>query len=183
MAIFIITGPSGSGKTSLAQEMQDRELWQECISHTTRPMRKDQGEKEGVTYYFITEEVFNKKLENGEFAESVEYNGNQYGVSHAEIKRVTGNGKHVFVIAENDGHNQIKELYPDAVSIFLYMSKEDCLMNMLQRGDKADKAIDRINLYSDEVANKGNYDYAIKNVYGKKEEVISVLSCIVVQYS
>jgi guanylate kinase len=183
MAIFIVTGPSGAGKTSIAQEMQDRELWQECVSHTTRLMRKDQGEKEGVTYYYISEETFRNKLENGEFAEHVEYNGNNYGVSHAEIKRVLGNGRHVFIIVENDGHNQIKELYPEAISIFLYMSKEDCLMNMLQRGDKADKAISRIELYDEEISNKGHYDYVIKNVYGKREEVISVLSCIVVQYN
>lgn len=182
MSIFIVVGPSGAGKTTLAQEMQERELWKECVSHTTRPMRKEDGEKEGVTYYFVSPEIFNSKLENGEFAESVEYHGHRYGISNQEIKRVIGNGRHVFIIAEDNGHDQIKELYPDAISIFLYMSKEDCLLNMLQRGDKADKAIGRIKTFDKEMENKGKYDYVIRNVHGKQEEVISVLSSIVVQY-
>lgn len=182
MAIFLITGASGSGKTTLAQEMQERELWQECISHTTRPMRKNQGEKDGVTYYFVTEETFEKKLSNGEFAENVVYDGNKYGISHKEIERVVGNGKHVFVIADYDGFSQLKDKYPEAVSVFLYMTKEDCMLNMLQRGDKVEKAITRINLYDEEMKHRGEYDYVIKNVNGKQEEVISVLSSIVVQY-
>src|SRR5690606_8279765 len=120
-----------SGKTTIAHEMQERDLWQECISHTTREMRRENGEKDGVTYYFISDEIFQNKLEDGEFAEHVTYDGNRYGISHAEIKRVSGNGKNVFIIVEHDGHTQVKEQYPEAVSIFLYMSKEDCLMNML----------------------------------------------------
>lgn len=183
MAIFLLVGASGSGKTTISHEMQERELWKECISHTTRQMRKENGEKDGVTYYFITDEVFQTKLDNGEFAEHVSYDGGRYAISHAEIKRVTGNGKHVFIIVEHEGYLQIMEQYPDAISIFLYMSKEDCMLNMLKRGDKVDKAINRINLYDDELKNKGAYDYAIKNVDGKLEEVISVLSSIVIQYS
>src|SRR5690606_27688340 len=121
------------------QGLQDREVWRECISHTTRPIRK--GERDGLTYYFVSEEVFQNKLNNGEFAEHVEYDGHKYAVSKKEVERVVDDGKDVFIIAEHNGFKQLKEEYPEAVSIFLYMSKEDCLLNMLQRGDSADKAI------------------------------------------
>jgi guanylate kinase len=183
VAIFLIIGASGSGKTSISQEMQERDMWKECISHTTRPMREKDGERDGVTYYFIDEKLFEQKLNNGDFAEFVEYDGNKYGISHAEIDRVVDSGKHVFIIVDHNGYEQVKALYHDAVSIFLYMSKEDCMLNMLKRGDKVEKVINRINLYDSELKNKGDYDYVIKNVNGKQEEVISVISSIVLQYS
>jgi len=79
MAIFLITAPSGAGKTTIAQELQDMGVWEECVSHTTREMRE--GEEEGKTYYYISEEKFKEMCSNGEFAEQVTYHGNYYGIS------------------------------------------------------------------------------------------------------
>lgn len=181
MAIFLITAPSGAGKTTLAQKIANYGEWQECISHTTRPMRD--GEVEGKTYYYVTREKFAQMDRNGELAERVEYNGNRYAVSKAEIERVLKTGKHVFIIVDNDGYNQIKEQYPDAVGIFLHMSKEDCMANMLLRGDKMEGALSRIELYDDEFKNRVQYDYVIKNVRSKQFETESVIRAIIRQYN
>lgn len=181
MAIFLITAPSGAGKTTLAQSIAKDGEWTECISHTTRGIRS--GESHGETYYYISKDRFEKLYNEGAFAERVEYNGNSYGVSNVEIERVTKNGKHVFIIVENDGYKQIKEKYPDAIGIFIHMSKEDCMANMLLRGDKLDSALERINLYDEEIKNRGEYDYVIKNVRNKKIETERLIKSIILQNS
>lgn len=180
MGIFLITGASGSGKTSIAHEIKKHGCWNECISHTTRPMRD--GEKDGETYYFINRKTFEEKYKAGEFAERVEYHGNYYGISKHEIERVLSNGKNVFIIVEYNGYKQIKEIYPNAIGIFLYMSKEDCMINMLLRGDKLEKAQERITSYDEEVKNRGEYSYVIKNVRGKIEYTIGILKWIIKSY-
>lgn len=180
MALFLITAPSGAGKTSLAHKLQKLGYWNECISHTTRPMRD--GEVDGETYYFVNKEVFTKMHENGEFAEHVIYHGNYYGVSHAEINRVMEKNGNVFIIVEYGGYLQIKEQYPDAIGIYIWVTKEDCMMNMLSRGDSIESANKRIYTYEKEIAQKNHYDYVIRNVRGKFMETVSILANIVSQY-
>jgi guanylate kinase len=178
--IFLITAPSGAGKTTLAQALAKMGYWEEVISHTTREMRK--GEVDGKTYYYVSENQFMIMEDNDEFAERVTYKRNRYGVSKREIERVLNKGKDVFIIVEHDGYKQIKRLYPEAIGIFLYMSKEDCLANMLIRGDKIQNALDRIELYDSEMLNAFDYDYVIKNVRDKQVETENILISIIKQY-
>jgi guanylate kinase len=178
--VFLITAPSGAGKTTLAQAIANYGDWTECISHTTR--KKREGEQHGKTYYFINRDTFETEYADGKFAEKVEYNGNLYGISKAEIERVMKTGRDVFIIVEHDGYTQVKEQYPDAIGIFLHMSKEDCLANMLLRGDSIDKALDRIELYDEEMLNSIAYDYVVKNVRGKQYETENVIRAIIRQY-
>ena len=78
--IFIVSAPSGAGKTSLVRELiKDRNDLRLSVSHTTRKSRKN--EKNGVDYFFVTENEF-LKMENGqEFLETADVFGNKYGTS------------------------------------------------------------------------------------------------------
>lgn len=181
MAMFLVTGVSGAGKTTLVKNLQDEHIFKECISHTTREMRE--GEEDGLQYYFVDKDEFKKMLSNGEFAEFVTYDGNSYAVSKAEIEGVMKSGYDVCIIVDNNGYRQLKEIYPDAIGIFLYMSKEDCLANMLLRGDSIEKAMARIDKYDDEMKNKDEYDYVIKNIRGKYQHMANIISSICKQYS
>jgi len=180
MSLFVIVGASGSGKTSLSHRVSELNVWSECISHTTRPIRK--GEIDGKTYYFVKDQTFDENLKGGKFAEYVEYDGYKYAISHEEIARVMDKSAHVFIIAEYNGYSQIKRLYPDAVGIFLHMSKEDCMANMLLRGDSLEKALRRISTYDEEISNKGEFDYVVKNVRGKSGKTVDILINIAKQY-
>lgn len=179
MAIFLITAPSGAGKTTFVKEMQRISYWKECISHTTRKMRV--GEVDGETYYFVSEDEFTAMSQRNELAERVVYNGNKYGVSKKEIERVLSAKKNVVVIVEYDGYTQMKQVFPDALGIFIHMSKEDCMANMLLRGDSIENALDRIKLYDEEMKNKGEYDYVVKNKRGKFSETSTVIRAIIKQ--
>lgn len=174
MTLFLITAPSGSGKTTLANFVGN--YWKECVSHTTRPMRE--GEVNGVTYYFGNKEEF----EMIDMLETVTYDGNLYGLSKKEVNHVMKQNKHAYVIVEHDGYKQIKEKFPEAVGIFLYMSKEDCLANMLLRGDSVEKATGRLGLYDNEIKNRNDYDYVIKNVRGHLLQTANILKSIIGQY-
>jgi guanylate kinase len=184
MAIFLITAPSGAGKTSVMnltrRYVVGQEILGECISHTTRAMRE--GEENGVTYYFVSEEQFNTMHSNGEFAEKVTYDGNLYGVSKEEINRVLNKHNHVYIIVEYNGYKQIKEAFPEAIGIFLHMSKEDCMANMLLRGDTMAKAELRISTYEKEMMNRYHFDYVIKNVRGKADVTARIIGNIIKQY-
>lgn len=181
MTLFIITGASGSGKTSLSGRVASQRYWVECKSHTTRSPRV--GEADGETYYFITKEKCKEMLNNDEFAEFVEYDGNNYGISKEEIKDKMKQSKHVFIIAEYNGYKQLKKLYPDAVGIFINSTKEQCMANMLLRGDSLEKATKRINTYDEEVSHKGEFDYVVKNVRDKSKYSVDILCNIINQYN
>lgn len=181
MAIFLITAPSGAGKTSLVHELERHGFWEECISHTTRLMRE--GEIDGKTYYFISDEEFYNMLNNNEFVEHVVYHENHYGIAKSEIERVLNKGNHVAIIVDYNGYLQIKKQYPDAIGIFVWATKEDCFNNMIERGDNSASANERISTYEQEMLNKYMYDYVVKNVRGKFEETACILMEIVNQYS
>lgn len=180
--IYLITAPSGAGKTTVMNKLKEsfpQDYLGECISTTTRKMRD--GEEDGVTYYFTDELTFDDLAVNNKLAERVVYDGNLYGITKDEIQRVLSNNKHVYIIVEYEGYKQIKAQYPDAVGIFLYMSKEDCLANMLMRGDSMDKAMKRIEKYDDEMKNRVHYDYVVKNVRDSMYQTMRIIGEIIVQ--
>ncbi|UUV47036.1 guanylate kinase [Bacillus phage vB_BanS-Thrax5] len=183
MALFLITGMSGAGKTSIMDMVRSRMKYElsECVSHTTRPIREN--EVDGSSYYFIDEEYFQLGLNQNEFAETVEYHGYKYGISKAEIKEKQRQTKHAYIIVNYEGYKQVKEVFPDAVGIFLYAGKEDCMMNMLSRGDSLEKANERITTYEEELKGRHDYDYVIKNVRNKVTGTTGILENIIWSYN
>lgn len=183
MALFLITGASGTGKTTIAQSLQDRGIWRECVSTTTRKIREKDGEKEGRTYYYISDEEFELTKAQGGFVEHVEYHGNKYAVSVEEVEKKLGKYENVFIIVEYNGYKQIKEKYPDAVGIYLHTSKENCVMNMLKRGDSLEGALERVSTYDEEIKVKKHYDYVVKNLSDRVNGTKAIIRAIVAQNS
>ena len=103
--IVTLTGPSCAGKTTLERQLKGVGFVQ-VISHTTREPRA--GEEDGKAYYFIDKSEFKRLAAVGFFMETVYFNGNYYGVSATEIKRVADQGKPIVVIVEPQGLKQIK---------------------------------------------------------------------------
>ncbi|UGO51009.1 guanylate kinase [Bacillus phage vB_BanS_Nate] len=186
MALILLTGMSGVGKTSIMEYVKrhlfPRETVSECISHTTRPIRKEAGEVDGVTYYYTDSKKFGDMIEDEEFAECVRYAGHSYGITIDEIKRVQEKSRHTYIILNYEGYKQVKQIFPNAVGIFLHMSKEDCMANMLLRKDSMENALERIALYDDEIKNRDEYDYVIKNVRHRQQATAQVIQNIMRQY-
>ena len=116
--LFVISGSSGVGKGTLLNALLlHHPEFRLSISATTRPPRT--GEVEGVNYFFTNKEDFKKAVENGEFLEWAEFNGNFYGTKQAWVEKTLNKGEHLLLEIETKGALQIKEKLPDAFLIFI----------------------------------------------------------------
>lgn len=128
--IWCLVGPSGSGKTTVGMGTLKKLGIPEIVSHTTRAPRV--GEEEGVTYYYVTKEEFDKL----EKVEEVCYAGNFYCTSKNEIEKKFQESNELGVIVSIEGYHALKEVYGDIVkAIFMDVNREECIKRMIARGD------------------------------------------------
>ena len=101
--IIIFTAPSGSGKTTIVRHLLKKyDFLGFSVSATSR--KKREKEVDGKDYYFLSEEKFRKKVEEGAFVEWEEvYPGKFYGTLKLEIERIWSKGKHVVFDIEVKG--------------------------------------------------------------------------------
>ncbi|MEA5026174.1 Guanylate kinase [bioreactor metagenome] len=117
--LIVISGPSGVGKGTVRDLfVNDPELnLAYSISMTTRKPR--QNERDGVDYFFVSEEAFQKAIEQDELLEYARFVGNYYGTPKAHIEKLREAGKNVLLEIEVQGAQQVVERCPDALSIFI----------------------------------------------------------------
>ena len=81
--MLILVGPSASGKTQIVKILREKYGLNKMVTYTSRTMRP--GEKEGIDYFFLTKEEFEKRINEGFFIEYVVYNGNYYGTALSHV--------------------------------------------------------------------------------------------------
>jgi len=160
--LVIISGPSGSGKGTLVKQLNN-ERYAHSISVTARPMRE--GEKEGVDYFFRTEEEFIHMRENNQLLEHTAYLGRLYGTPRQYVEEQIDKGKVVILEIEVNGALQVKEKFPNAVLIFLIPPTRDELTKRLIFRDTEDsiEIKDRMDRALEEIELIYQYDYLIIN--------------------
>ena len=163
--ILIITGPSGVGKdTVMGELLKNHGNLRFCRSVTTRDKRP--GEIEGVSYFFITREEYDKKNKNGELIESIEYLGNKYGTRYDEIDGAINNGENLVMILQAHGMHQIKNHYKnDCICVFMLPPSLNELKNrLIKRGrETEEQIIERLNNSRNELKTISHYDYFVVN--------------------
>jgi Guanylate kinase len=170
--LFLVSGASGSGKTTIMRSVMDNEL----ISFTTR--QKRQGETEGKDYIFISKEEFDDLYNNNGLIEWTEYSGNYYGLTREELETKLSQGD-CFFICDVHGMKQMKRMYDNCISIFIYSEKQDIENRMRLRGDSEENILKRMSTYEDEVFNLVYYDEVVVNYEGQLEETIQKIKDIV----
>ena len=164
MNIFIMSAPSGAGKTTLVKSLCDNwSFIKPSISFTTR--KKRPTEKEGLDYYFISEEDFNKKVKKGEFIEHQNVYGNYYGTSLESIISDIKLGFDVLLEIDYKGMLDIKKKLPEATSIYILPPDIKTLKNRLEkRGeDNIEEIVARIESSKNELLFSKHADYIIIN--------------------
>lgn len=162
--LFIVAAPSGGGKTSLVKQLiQDIDNIVVSISHTTRQKRP--LENNGVDYFFVTDSEFNQMIDRGEFIEHAQVFNNLYGTSVTQINNRLDAGIDVVLDIDWQGSEQIKRLYPEAVSIFIIPPSLDVLKErLMNRGQDALEVIARrMQQAQDEMSHYHDFDYLIVN--------------------
>ncbi|KAL5287967.1 GUK1.2 family protein [Megaselia abdita] len=129
---IVIGGPSGSGKSTFLQKIFQEypETFAFCVSHTTRKPRH--GERNGVDYYFISPEKMKRKLDNGEFLESVEFGGNFYGTSKTSIEEIQRKGKVCVLDIDVRGIDKLRSTKFNPIYIFIKPPSLEVLRSRLQ---------------------------------------------------
>jgi guanylate kinase len=181
--LFIVSSPSGGGKTTLIREaighLAEHGIEGHfSVSHTTRKARP--SEKDGVDYYFVSDEAFDRMVQRGEFLEWAEYAGFRYGTSRHQVEKQLEAGCDVFLDIEVQGANQVKTLIPEVVKIFVYPPSYEVLEERLkQRRQDPPEAIQRrLQWALREFQVAGEFDYAIIN--DRLDEAVNALSGICV---
>ena len=163
-SLFVVAAPSGAGKSSLVRALleMDSHLGM-SVSHTTRTPRGQ--EQEGREYHFVSEPDFRAMVAAGEFIEWAEVHSNLYGTSHAAIDSRISQGHDVVLEIDWQGALQIKQLFPDAVLVFILPpSWEELAQRLNRRGeDHPDVIAQRLLNARHEVAQARHFDFAIIN--------------------
>ncbi len=162
--LILFSGPSGVGKDTLLDIILGKnELFQRSVSLTTREKRS--GETDGVDYYFISKEKFIKMVDDGQVLEYAQYGDNIYGTPKAPVDKWLSEGKTVILKIEVKGAQKIRELYPDAVSIFLLPPSMQILEKRIRaRGTENEQDIaKRLEIAKNEILRSADYDFVVIN--------------------
>lgn len=165
--IIIITAPSGAGKTSITRHLlntfQDKLAF--SISAATRNAREN--EKNGVDYYFMSENEFRNKIQHEEFVEwEMVYKGKYYGTLKSDLIRIWNEGKIPVLDIDVKGAIHVQQQYPETtLSLFIEPPSVDELKRRLQsRGTESEESLNaRVNKASYEISFKNSFDHIIVN--------------------
>ena len=162
--LYIIAAPSGAGKTSLVKAMvESTPHVRVSVSHTTRGIRP--GEQDGVNYHFTSTENFQEMMEKSMFLEHAEVFDNFYGTSEQWVREQLKNGEDVILEIDWQGAQQVRELMPDAVSIFILPPSQEALRERLIGRATDDHAIieKRMSQAVSEMSHYHEFDYLVIN--------------------
>ena len=164
--LFVISAPSGTGKTSLIHKVLEEELASKTklgVSCTTREKRKN--EEEGIAYFFLDIDTFNKKLDEGNFLEHATVFGNLYGTPKDWVLSTISQGFDVVLELDVQGAIQVKNAYPDTKTIFIIPpSYKDLEKRLVNRDQDSQETIEkRLSEAKQEVLSGKDFDHLITN--------------------
>lgn len=161
--LIIFSAPSGCGKGTMLAEILKDERFSLSVSATTRNPRE--GEIDGVNYYFLSRDEFEKRVANDEFLEHAEYCQNCYGTLKSEVDGKLEKGINVILEIEVQGAADVMKKRPDAITIFILPPSIDELRRrLLKRGTETEEVIEeRVSQAERELSHSGEYKYNIVN--------------------
>jgi len=162
--LFVVSAPSGAGKTTLVRGLvQDDPLAMVSVSHTTRPIRRD--EVDGEHYFFVEETRFAAMVAGNAFFEHAEVFGARYGTSREAVEANLADGRDVILEIDWQGARQVREQIPGCVGIFILPPSRTSLEQRLRgRAQDAPDVIEtRMRQAVDEMSHWDEFDFVIFN--------------------
>jgi guanylate kinase len=162
--LFVLSSPSGAGKTTISRMVLDADDGIGLsVSATTRPIRP--GEEDHVDYHFVSDEEFDRRVAAGEFLEWAHVFGHRYGTLKSEVTKQIEGGRDVLLDIDWQGTQQLKQVDPDIVRVFILPpSMAELERRLRERGTDSDEVIaNRMSRSAAEISHWAEYDYVLIN--------------------
>ena len=179
--LFVISGCSGVGKGTVINKFMERNKdFILSVSCTTRKPRE--GEFDGINYFFISKDEFEKNIKEDKFLEYARYADNYYGTKKKYIHEKFEQGFNIILEIETQGALQVKEKMPEAVLIFIAPPGVEELEKRLRGRHTEDEPTiqKRLAQAKTELERSKKYDYIVIN--DDIERAVEEIERIVVKF-
>jgi guanylate kinase len=161
--LVVLSGPGGVGKSTIAAYVRKHKSFWVSVSSTTRKPRPN--EKNGVDYFFLTDQEFDEEIARNHFLEWAHFAGSRYGTPREPVERVLASGANVLLEIEIEGAKQVKAQTPEAILVFLEPPSWEELVSRLEKRatDSEQRRAERLALAQEELAAASFFDHRLVN--------------------
>lgn len=161
--LVVLSGPGGVGKSTIAAYVRKHQSFWVSVSSTTRKPRTN--EKNGVDYFFLTDQEFDEEISRDHFLEWAHFAGARYGTPREPVEKVLSTGANVLLEIEIEGAKQVKAHSPEAILVFLEPPSWEELVSRLEKRatDSEQRRAERLALAQEELAAASFFDHRLVN--------------------